>query len=115
MSVTANGPVEIASLILRHPGMPVLKSGGDGSGDDLDYFVLSLVSAEVGKWWSFNDRIYDDEDDVSQEIESCWDVEGDPETPDEVPHGECIWIRMDYFDPIEEAKAELEEKGETDD
>lgn len=89
-SKPSEAAARLARLIAENPGLPVLKGGGDGSGDDLDYFVLRLAGAELGRWWSFNDRIYDDEDDVSQEIESCWDVDGDPETPDDVPHGECI-------------------------
>ena len=93
VSEIAHGPAEVARLILAHSDLPVLKMGGDGSGEDEDFFVLELDSAWVGRWYRIPDceRVFDDIDDARE----WWEVGDDPGEI-RVMSGPCIWIRMDY-------------------
>lgn len=93
----AHGGAEVARLILEHSNLPVMKMGGDGTGEDLDRFVLELHSAWLGEWWSTGETVFDDEDDALEWCEEHWGEEGDPSLPSDLPHGRCIWVRMDYW------------------
>lgn len=88
------GPRAVAELIMDHPGLPVLKMGGDGCGTDLDDYVLELVSGWLGWWFLVDDTYFDDLDDA---MDRCRELGIDTELHP-VPNGRCIWIRMDYTD-----------------
>lgn len=88
---------ELARLMADNPGLPVLKMGGDGTGEDLDWYVLELAGARLGRWWSYDTRVYDDRDDVVDALVEDGMAEAEAEgEADRLPHGRCIWARMDY-------------------
>ena len=63
-----------------------------------DCFVLELTGACIGEWWEHEDMVFDDRDDVIDLLMSDGDMsEREAEaTVDSLPHGECIWLLMDY-------------------
>ena len=111
MSDVAHGPAEVARLILANPDLPVLKCGGDGSEEDEDSFVLHLVSAWLGAWFDAGERIYDIAEYANDWCNENWEKDGDPMRAEDLPHGPCLWLRMDYW---EGANREMCEKGDGD-
>lgn len=88
---------ELARLMADNPGLPVLKMGGDGTGEDDDWYVLELAGARLGGWWSYDTRVYDDRDDVVDALVEDGMAEAEAEgEADRLPHGRCIWAHMRY-------------------
>lgn len=96
------GSTEIATLILANPKLPVYKMCG-GSEDD-DSYVLELKSAQLGNYWLYGGRVYDDIDGCAEAI--YFDNERDMTEAEaldlansvKTPSGKCIWLSMDYAD-----------------
>lgn len=87
----------LARLMAENPGLPVLKMGGDGTGEDDDWYVLELAGARLGGWWSYDTRVYDDRDDVVDALVEDGMAEAEAEREaDRLPHGRCIWAHMRY-------------------
>ena len=88
---------ELARLMADNPGLPVLKMGGDGTGEDDDWYVLELAGVRLGGWWSYDTRVYDDRDDVVDALVEDGMAEAEAEgEADRLPHGRCIWAHMRY-------------------
>ncbi len=88
---------ELAKLIIENPDLPVYKMCGEQS-DCEDDFVLQVSGAEIGKYWVYNDYVYDDYDYLF-EVMAGDSSKSEEEVEDEIEkleHGDCIWLAMDY-------------------
>lgn len=96
MSDVARGPAEVARLILANPDLPVLKLHTEA--DEDDNYVLKLTRARLGTWWLADARVWDDYEDACHALGDDWttDDEDMAIAPDDIPHGRCIWVDMDY-------------------
>lgn len=85
----------LARLMADNPGLPVLKMGGDATGEDDDWYVLELAGARLGGWWLCGERVWDDRDDVVDVLVGDGMAEAEAEREaDRLPHGRCIWAHM---------------------
>ena len=89
---------DLTQLISKHPDLPIYKMGKSYYGETDDCFVLELTGACIGEWWEHETMVFDDRDDVVDLLMSDGDMsEREAEaTVDSLPHGECIWLLMDY-------------------
>lgn len=88
--------VDLARLMLAHPDLPVLKLHTEA--DEDDNYVLKLTGARLGTWWLADARVWDDYEDACYALGDDWttDDEDMAIAPDDIPHGRCIWVDMDY-------------------
>lgn len=85
-------------LILEHPGLPVMKLHTEC--DEDDGYVLELTGAWLGGWWLADGRVWDDFEDACHALGDDWVVDDHVDgavLPGDLPHGRCIWVRMDYW------------------
>lgn len=90
---------KLCQLIREHPDLPVMKLHTEA--DEDDNYVLKLTDAFVGRWWAYDEYVYDDRDNVLDALFDRGEIRDAEELDrvcDTLPTGECIWVVMDFWD-----------------